>query len=115
MAGRAVTSIAPSSSRMLQTRRGAKTLVSAQARRDDTFTPQRSARCGHHRGEMIMPFTRATKLEAKLRLALAAPSGAGKTYTALQLATHLSGPIALIDTERGSASKYADLFTFDVL
>lgn len=62
-----------------------------------------------------MPFTRATKLEAKLRLALAAPSGAGKTYTALQLATHLGGPIAVIDTERGSASKYADLFTFDVI
>ena len=36
-----------------------------------------------------MPFTRATKLAAKLRLALAALSGAGKTYTALQLATHL--------------------------
>ena len=62
-----------------------------------------------------MPFTRATKLAAKLRLALAAPSGAGKTYTALQLATHLGGPIAVIDTERGSASKYADLFTFDVI
>src|SRR5262245_40374092 len=64
---------------------------------------------------MTMPFTRATKLEAKLRLALSAPSGAGKTYTALQLATFLGGPIALIDTERGSASKYADLCTFDVL
>lgn len=62
-----------------------------------------------------MPFTRATKLTAKLRLALAAPSGAGKTYTALQLATHMGGPIAVIDTERGSASKYADLFTFDVI
>ncbi|NOT56411.1 MAG: AAA family ATPase [Deltaproteobacteria bacterium] len=62
-----------------------------------------------------MPFTRATKLTAKLRLALAAPSGAGKTYTALQLATHLGGPIAVIDTERGSASKYADLFAFDVI
>jgi hypothetical protein len=62
-----------------------------------------------------MPFPRATKLEAKLRLALAAPSGAGKTYTALQLATHLGGPIAVIDTEHGSASKYANLFTFDVI
>lgn len=62
-----------------------------------------------------MPFTRATKLEAKLRLALAAPSEAGKTYTALQLATHLGGPLAVIDTERGSASKFADLFPFDVL
>jgi hypothetical protein len=62
-----------------------------------------------------MPFIRATKLAAKLRLALAAPSGAGKAYTALQLATHLGGPIAVIDTERSSASKYADLFTFDVV
>ena len=58
-----------------------------------------------------MPFTRATKLEAKLCLALAAPSGAGKTFPALQLATHLEGPTAVIDTERGSASKYADFLT----
>ena len=62
-----------------------------------------------------MPFTKATKQEAKLRLALAGPSGSGKTYTALQIATHLGGPIALVDTERGSARKYADLFSFDVL
>jgi len=62
-----------------------------------------------------MPFVKATKHEAKLRLALAGPSGSGKTYTALQIATHLGGPIALVDTERGSACKYADLFNFDVL
>jgi len=62
-----------------------------------------------------MTFVKATKHEAKLRLALAGPSGSGKTYTALQLATHLGGPIAVVDTERGSARKYADLFTFDVL
>jgi hypothetical protein len=62
-----------------------------------------------------MPFTRATKLEAKLHLALAVPSGAGKTDTALQLATHLGGSIAVIDTERGSASQHADLITFDVV
>ena len=43
------------------------------------------------------------------------PSGSGKTYTLLKLATELGGPIALVDTERGSASKYADLFDFDVL
>jgi hypothetical protein len=63
-----------------------------------------------------MAFQKATKKQAKLRLALIGPSGAGKTYTALTLATHLSpgGRIAVIDTERGSASKYADLFTFDV-
>jgi len=62
-----------------------------------------------------LTFTQATKEQAKLRLALFGPSGSGKTFTALRLATGLGGSIALIDTERGSASKYADRFTFDVL
>lgn len=63
------------------------------------------------------PFKKAVKHEAKLRLAIAGPSGSGKTYTALRLATTLSNgkPIAVLDTEHGSASKYADLFSFDVL
>lgn len=63
-----------------------------------------------------MAFQKATKKQAKLRLALIGPSGSGKTYTALTLVTHLvpGGRVALIDTERGSASKYADLFDFDV-
>ena len=62
-------------------------------------------------------FQKAVKTESKLRLAISGPSGAGKTYTALALATHLTDnkPIALVDTEHGSASKYADLFSFDVL
>jgi hypothetical protein len=55
------------------------------------------------------------KHDAKLRFAVCGPSGSGKTYTLLQLATELGGPVALIDTERGSASKYADIFEFDVL
>lgn len=59
-------------------------------------------------------FQKATKKQAKLRLAIYAPSGAGKTYTALRIATGLGGKIALIDSERGSASKYADNFNFDV-
>jgi AAA domain len=62
-----------------------------------------------------MTFTKATKSTAKLRAALFGPSGAGKTMTALRIATGLCGPIAVIDTERGSASKYADRFSFDVL
>lgn len=62
-----------------------------------------------------MPFTKAVKISAKLRLAIAGPSGSGKTYTALRIATALGGPVALVDTEHGSASKYADLFAFDVL
>ena len=59
-------------------------------------------------------FKKATKDSARLRLALFGPSGSGKTYTALRIATGLGGPIAVIDTERGSAAKYADKFTFDV-
>lgn len=59
-------------------------------------------------------FKKATKKNAKLRLALFGVSGSGKTYTALRIATGLGGKIAVIDTERGSASKYADRFNFDV-
>src|SRR6266700_8374114 len=48
---------------------------------------------------------------------LSGPAGSGKTYTALTLATALADGqgVALIDTEHGSASKYADLFSFDTL
>jgi hypothetical protein len=60
-------------------------------------------------------FRKAVKFGAKLRLAVCGPSGSGKTYTLLKLATELGGPIAVVDTERGSARKYADLFEFDVL
>ena len=61
-------------------------------------------------------FKTAVKQESKLRMAISGPSGAGKTYTALAIATALAQgkPIALVDTEHGSASKYADLFDFDV-
>ena len=62
-------------------------------------------------------FKRASKSASRLRLALAGPAGSGKTYTALAIATHLAqgGPVAVVDTERGSASKYSDLYEFDVL
>lgn len=64
-----------------------------------------------------MEFTKATKKQSKLRLAIDGPSGSGKTYTALIAATALAkgGKIAVIDTERGSASLYSDKFQFDVL
>lgn len=61
------------------------------------------------------PFRKATKEQAKLRLALEGVSGAGKTYTALLLAAQLGDQVAVIDTERGSAAKYADQFAFDTL
>jgi energy-coupling factor transporter ATP-binding protein EcfA2 len=62
-------------------------------------------------------FAPATKSKAKARLALAGPSGSGKTYTALVTATALGRTTAVIDTERGSASKYAGKsgFKFDTL
>ena len=64
-------------------------------------------------------FKKATKQQAKLRLALDGPAGSGKTYTALTFASaiaeHAGGRVAVIDTERGSASLYADRFDFDVM
>lgn len=60
-------------------------------------------------------FKKATKTQSRLRMAIVGPSGSGKTYTALGLASVLGERVAVIDTERGSASKYADLFEFDVV
>lgn len=60
-------------------------------------------------------FRKATKHATKIRLAMIGPSGSGKTYTALTIAKHLGKRTAVIDTERGSASKYSDDFEFDVL
>lgn len=70
-----------------------------------------------------MAFKRATARQGKVRMALVGGPGTGKTWTALTFATALAGPegaIAFVDTESGSASKYASeepddgLFTFDV-
>lgn len=58
-------------------------------------------------------FKKATKSQIKIRLALSGASGSGKTFSALAIAQHLGDNIALIDTEHGSASRYADRFTFD--
>jgi DNA polymerase III delta prime subunit len=63
-------------------------------------------------------FQKAIKTESKLLMAISGPSGSGKTYTALAFATELAGDngrIAVIDTEHGSASKYADLYEFDTM
>jgi len=64
-----------------------------------------------------MGFSKAVKSQAKLRAALFGPSGSGKTYSALEIAegiiSVIGGKIALIDSERSTASKYADRFNFD--
>lgn len=60
-------------------------------------------------------FKRAERRQAKLKLALTGPSGSGKTFSALRLGKGIGGRIAVIDTENGSASLYADRFEFDTL
>lgn len=61
-----------------------------------------------------MAFVKATKAQAKLRMAITGPSGAGKTKTALRVADGIGGPVALVDSEYKSASKYASEHSFDV-
>ena len=65
-----------------------------------------------------MKLQKATRKKVKLRLNLSAPSGAGKTYSALKLAKGLVGEwskIAVIDTENGSASLYEHLGDFNTI
>ena len=63
---------------------------------------------------MTLHFQKAEKAASPLRMALSGGPGAGKTWTSLALATGLGQHIALLDTEHGSARKYADDFDFDV-
>lgn len=63
-------------------------------------------------------FIKAERKRAKARIGLVGPAGSGKTMSALKLAYGIVGPegkIAVIDTEHGSASLYADLCGYDVL
>ena len=57
-----------------------------------------------------MAFAPATREKSYLRMALIGTPGSGKTYTALKVMQNLVGPgFAVIDTEHGSARKYAPL------
>lgn len=64
-------------------------------------------------------FKKATKQSARLRAIFTGVSGSGKTFTALRvgcaIAKLVGGRVAVIDSERGSASKYSKRFDFDVL
>ena len=62
-----------------------------------------------------MQIRKAERRKAKLRLGIAAPSGAGKTYSALLMALGIGGKIGLIDTEHGSGDLYAHLGEYDVI
>lgn len=60
-------------------------------------------------------FQKATRKKIKLKLAVTGPSGSGKSFGALRIASGMSSKIAFLDTENGSASLYSDRFNFDVL
>ena len=62
-------------------------------------------------------FRRAVRESVPLIIALSGGTGSGKTYSAMRLAKGMSQgkPFAVIDTESGRASHYADQFNFDVL
>ena len=64
---------------------------------------------------MTFQFKPAIREQVGLLIGLAGGSGSGKTYSAMRLASGISGgkPFAVIDTEAGRAKHYADQFTFD--
>lgn len=67
---------------------------------------------------MYMRLQQAERKQAKIKMGLQAPSGAGKTYSALLLAYGMINDwskIAVIDTENHSADLYAHLGNYQVL
>jgi hypothetical protein len=58
---------------------------------------------------MGLAIKKAERKQAKLRLALTGPSGAGKTYSGLLIASGMAKKILVIDTENHSASLYVGL------
>lgn len=66
-----------------------------------------------------MQLRKSERKSAKIKMALQAPSGAGKTMSALLLAKGLTGDnlsrVAIVDTENGSADLYAHLGQYNVL
>jgi len=66
---------------------------------------------------MELTIRKAQRSQRPFKGCIAAPSGAGKTYTALSLAEGLKngGRVLLIDTENKSSELYADRFDFDVI
>ena len=62
-----------------------------------------------------MEFRPAKRESVGLLIGLAGGTGAGKTFSAMRLASGIAGdkPFAVIDTEAGRAKHYADQFRFD--
>jgi hypothetical protein len=63
----------------------------------------------------MLEIKKASKKDSKLRLNIVGVSGGGKTYTSLAIGSELGQKLLVVDTEHGSASKYADIFNFDVV
>ncbi len=62
--------------------------------------------------------SQATKEQGKLRMAVSGPSGSGKTFTSINVLAHMGcQKILVLDSEHGSAAKYANEFPvrFDVI
>ena len=66
-----------------------------------------------------MELKKSERSKAKIKMALQAPSGAGKSYSALLLAKGLTNgnlsKVAVIDTEAGSSNLYAHIGSYNVL
>jgi hypothetical protein len=63
----------------------------------------------------MVQIRKARRSATKLRLLLTGPSGAGKTWGALQIANGMGGKTVVIDTEEGSSDLYDHLHDFDVI
>lgn len=67
----------------------------------------------------MMQLRISERKRAKIKMALQAPSGGGKTHSALILAKGLTGgdlsKVAIVDTENGSADLYSHLGKYNVL
>lgn len=67
---------------------------------------------------MVYEFKQAVREQVGLLIGLISPSGGGKTYSAMRLASGIVGQgnrFAVIDTESRRALHYADMFSFDHL
>lgn len=62
-----------------------------------------------------MQIRKATRKQAKLRLALCAVAGSGKSLGAILISKGLGGKFIVIDTENNSADLYAHVADYDVL